>query len=97
MGKQATITNDTDDQRYELRLDGELAAFAHYTPSEGVLDFDETQVLEEFKGTKGLGTQLVTAALKDVRARGENKVKATCPFVVSFFQRNPEFADLLAE
>lgn len=97
MGTQGTVSNDTDDLRYEIRLDGELAGFTCYKIAELVMDFDHTEVLEDFKGKGGVGSQVVRAALDDVKARGEYQVKATCPFVVAFMRKHPEYQDLLAE
>ena len=35
-------------------------------------------------------------AMDDVRAAGEWKVRASCPYVVHWFGQHPEYADLLA-
>ena len=96
MGKQATITNDTDDFRYELRLDGDLAAYAAYVIKDGIIDFNHTVTLEEHRG-RGVATQLLRAALQDVRARGEYQVRVSCCFCADFVDKNPEFQDLLAD
>ena len=96
MGKQATITNDTDDFRYELRLNGDLAAFAAYVIKGGIIDFNHTVTRDEYRG-HGVATQLLRAALEDVRERGEHKVRASCGFCADFVEKNPEFKDLLAD
>lgn len=80
--------------RFEIRADGELAGFVHYHLSNGVADFDHTEVQPRFNG-RGLGTTLVRGALDQVRADGQWRIRATCPFVQIFVKRNPEYADLV--
>ncbi len=96
MERTIAVTNDTDDCRYEARKDGNFAGFAAYDINDGVIDFNHTKVLDEFTGF-GIGTQLIEAALLDVRERGEYKVKATCPFVINYIRENPGFEEILAE
>ena len=84
---------DTRDEP-EIVVDDELAGFAHYDLSNGVATFDHTEVKPAFNG-RGLGTTLVAGALDQVRQHGIWKVRATCPFVVTFLRRHPEYADLV--
>ncbi len=82
--------------RFEIIADGELAGFAHYDLSNGVADFDHTEVQPRFNG-RGLGTTLVRGALDQVRAAGQWKVRASCPFVRVFVKRHPEYGDLVVD
>lgn len=81
--------------RYEAWLDGELAGEAHYRLSGEVADFDHTQVAQQFAG-RGIAGELVHYAMDDLRAGGELKVRPSCSYVVAWFARRPEYADLLA-
>ena len=60
------ITNNTDEHRYEARVDGALAGAAYYKLHEGVIEFDHTEVDDSFEG-KGVGSGLARGALDDVR------------------------------
>jgi len=89
-----TIEHNDRKSRFEIFADGELAGSAHYSLSNGVATFDHTEVDPKFNG-RGLGTTLVKGALDRVRANGQVKVRAVCPFVATFLKRHPEYADLV--
>ena len=48
---------------------------------------------DEYEG-QGAGSQLARQALDDSRARGR-RVVARCPFISSWIERHPDYADLL--
>ena len=52
-----------------------------------------TDVAPRFEG-RGLANVLVQGALDDIRAEG-TQVVPVCPFVASFLQHHPEYADLV--
>ena len=88
------VTDAAERQRYEARIDGELAGIAEYRSSDALVTFVHTEVMPEFAG-KGVASGLVRAALDDVRAHGR-RVHAVCPFVKRFVERHAdEYADLL--
>ncbi|GAA3517608.1 GNAT family N-acetyltransferase [Aeromicrobium panaciterrae] len=89
-----TIDFNAGDNRYEIHVDGTLAGFTQAFVDGDVVTFPHTVVLDEFEG-QGLASQLVAAALDDVRAKGL-KVIATCPYVSRFIKKHAEYADLLA-
>ena len=91
----AQLTDNTERHRFELSLDGEVAAFSEYNTLEGALLFTHTEVLPQHEG-KGLGSKLISFALGDVRRRGLNVVPA-CPFVAGFIRKHPEYLDLVTE
>lgn len=80
--------------RYEIRLHGRTAGYAEYTEHAGVRTFTHTVVDPEFEG-RGLGSQLISQALDCERQSGR-LVRAQCPFVKRFVERNPQYQDLLA-
>jgi predicted GNAT family acetyltransferase len=86
------IINNKADHRYELAVDGHLAA-TYYEIADGVITFIHTEVPPELGG-KGIGSKLIKGALDQVRADGL-KVIAQCPFVRSYIDKHPEYANLL--
>ena len=86
------VQNNTAKQRYELEVEGHIAA-AYYDLSGNVITFTHTEVPKELEG-KGVGSKLVKGALDQVRANGLNVV-AQCPFVKGYIGKHPEYADLL--
>ena len=87
------VVNNPARQRYELTVDGHLAA-TYYKLSEGVITFVHTEVPPELGG-KGVGSRLIRGALDLVRADGL-KVIPQCPFVKGFIEKNADYQDLLA-
>jgi predicted GNAT family acetyltransferase len=88
------VRDARDDSQFELRVDGELAGIARYRRRDGRVEFVHTEIDDRFEG-KGLGATLVKAALDATRTSGE-QVVALCPFVASYIERHPDYADLLA-
>jgi predicted GNAT family acetyltransferase len=58
-----------------------------------VFVFTHTQIDDAYEG-HGIGSTLARGALDDVRRRG-GSVVAQCPFIASYIDRHPEYADLL--
>jgi len=86
------ITNNSIKHRYELAVDGHIAA-TYYEIADGVITFVHTEVPPELGG-KGVGSKLVKGALDQVRSDGL-KVIARCPFVKGWIDKHPDYADLL--
>jgi predicted GNAT family acetyltransferase len=87
------VTNNDNDQRYEIHVDGALAGFAQYRLHPDALVFTHTEVFDEFEG-QGVGSTLARGALDDARARGA-KIKPLCPFIASYIERHPAYQDLV--
>ena len=87
------VVNNPAHHRYELTVDGHLAA-TYYKVSDGVITFIHTEVPPELGG-KGIGSKLIRGALDQIRADGL-KVIPQCPFVKAFIEKNANFQDLLA-
>jgi len=87
------IDASTED-RYEGRIDGELAAFVDYRLLRGRIALIHTEVLPAFAGT-GVGRRFARAVLDDIRARGL-KVTPICPFIAAYIERHPGYADLVS-
>ena len=90
--QMSDITNNRAQNRFELTVDGHLAA-AYYRLDGAVVTFVHTEVPPELGG-KGVGSKLVKGALDQVRAEGR-KVIAQCPFVKAYIGKHPEYQDLL--
>jgi predicted GNAT family acetyltransferase len=86
------IINNRPHHRYELTVEGHLAA-TYYSVADGVITFLHTEVPPELGG-KGIGSKLIKGALAQVRADGL-MVIAQCPFVKAYIEKHPEYADLL--
>lgn len=87
-----TVSNNLAQHRYELAVDGHIAA-TYYEIANGVITFVHTEVPPELGG-KGIGSKLIKGALDQVRADGL-KVIAQCPFVKAYIGKHPDYADLL--
>jgi uncharacterized protein len=86
------IVNNKPQQRYELAVDGHIAA-TYYKVEGKIITFVHTEVPPELSG-KGIGSKLIRGALDQVRAEGF-KVIAQCPFVKAFIEKNADYQDLL--
>lgn len=95
MNDEPTITDNPGRHRFELAIDGEVAAFSEYNVLQGALLFTHTEVQPAFEG-RGLAGKLVAFALDDVRKRGLRVVPA-CPFVSGYIRKHPEYLDLVSE
>jgi predicted GNAT family acetyltransferase len=92
MSEMSDVLNNKAQHRYELAVDGHVAA-TYYSLADGVITFIHTEVPPELGG-KGVGSRLIKGALDQVRADGL-KVIAQCPFVKAFIEKRPEYQDLL--
>lgn len=92
MDSSVTVTDAPQRDRFEARVDGELAGFVQYIRTPELVVYPHTEVDPAFEG-RGVGGALARAALDDARARNV-PVLATCPFVMSWMRRHPEYRDL---
>ncbi len=92
---QITVADNTDQKRYEIRSDGELAGFLTYRLHSELIELVHTEIDEEFEG-RGLGSQLISFALDDARERGL-AVLPFCPFVNDYIKRHRQYVDLVPE
>lgn len=88
------VVNNSDESRYEARIDGQLAGFAEYQLTDAMVVFTHTEVDKAFEG-RGVGSTLVRSALDDVRAEGTRSVLPLCPFVKSWIGHHGDYADLV--
>ena len=88
------VTDNPDEQRYEVLVDGALGGFAQYRLRPGRIVFTHTEVDDAYEG-HGVGSTLVRSALDDARSRGL-QVTPMCPFVRAYIEHHPEYRDLVA-
>ena len=89
------VSEARERNRYEIRVDGELAGFTAYEPHGDLIAFMHTEIDPRFEG-RGLGSRLIRDALDDVRRQGL-RVLPFCPFVRSFIEGHPDYVDLVPE
>ncbi len=92
---EITVQENAGERRYEASLEaGVVAGFAEYEDLDGVRVFTHTEVDDAYEG-QGVGSALARGALDDVRER-DLKLIAKCPFIKSYLDKHPEYADLEA-
>jgi predicted GNAT family acetyltransferase len=89
------VTDAPEANRFEARVDGELAGFIQYEVRPEAVVLVHTEVPEEFEG-KGIGSVLVRRVLDDIRAR-DGKIIPSCPFVAEYIRRHPDYLNVVAE
>jgi predicted GNAT family acetyltransferase len=89
-----TVADNPAKRRYEAVVDGEVAGSLYYHEQDGKLVLVHTEVELEFEG-QGIGGRMAAATLDDIRARGL-QIVPVCPFIRSYLERHPEYADLVA-
>ena len=92
---EPSVTENAEQARFEIRVDGELAGFAQYHRSEEEIAFTHTETNRRFRG-HGLAGRLVSAALDSAREQ-DLAVLPYCPFVRGWIAEHPEYADLVPE
>ena len=87
------VFHNVAQQRFELRIGDDLCLI-DYRFGSGKIVIYHTEVPQQLEG-RGLAARLTRAAL--AWARAENlQVDPRCPYTAAFFQKHPEFQDLLA-
>lgn len=98
----ADVSINKDQNRFELRLNGDLVGIVGFYEVEGnstrsprvhVVSFMHTVITEDF-GHQGLAAILVRRSLDSARSYGW-KVKPVCSYVQRFAAANPEYSDML--
>lgn len=88
-----TVVDNPPANRFEIRVDGELAGAADYQRDATTVSFTHTGIDPAYEG-RGLGSALVRGALDAVRAEGRG-VLPFCAFVRGYLARHPEYLDLV--
>jgi predicted GNAT family acetyltransferase len=88
------LRDNTDVNRFELLVDGTVAAFLEYRVRPGGYALDHAEAVPEFEG-QGLSSEMIGSVL-DLMRRNHTMVLPYCPFVVQYVQRHPEYLDVVA-
>ena len=87
------VRDNAERHRFEIDLGDGSLAIAEYTLPAGKIMFTHTEVPQAHEG-KGLGTELIRAALASARERGL-QVIPICPFFAAYIKQHVEQQDLL--
>lgn len=82
-----------DRHRYELRSADELIGIVAYHLDGDAITLVHTEVDPAHEG-QGHAATLAGGALDDARSRGL-RVVPSCPYIASYVEKHPEYADLL--
>lgn len=97
------VSDNAGQNRFELRLNGDLVGILGYYDFEGsrgprpgqpvVVSFMHTVITEDF-GHRGLAGVMVRGALDRARAYGW-KVRPVCSYVQRYLAENPGYGDVI--
>ena len=93
MADDVTVTDNTDQHRYEAHVGDALAGFTDYQLATELVVLTHTEVDESFEG-QGIGSALARAAMDAVRDR-DQKALVICPFIMGWIGNHREYADVL--
>jgi predicted GNAT family acetyltransferase len=88
-----TVVHEKDLNRYTLMRDSKSIGFTEYEIHGNAIHFTHTEI-EPSVREHGLGSELVRAALDQVRSETDYRVIALCPFVDDWIGNHPEYQDL---
>ncbi len=94
MGETHTMVITKTPDRYELRIEDQLGAFAEYIVIGTSVELPHTVTQPQFRGN-GLAAVLVTHILNELRADGATVVPS-CSYVAHFIEKHPEYLPLVA-
>jgi uncharacterized protein len=88
------IVDVPEANRYEARVNGNVAGWVNYRRVRDRLVALHTEVEPEFGG-QGIASALVRRVIDDARAAAI-RITPRCPFFVAHFERHPEDRDVVA-
>ena len=87
------LVDNSDAHRFQLRSGQEVVGFLDYRLSDDVITMVHIEVDPAHSG-QGHAETLTRGALDDARSRGLTVVPS-CPYVASYIDKHPEYADLV--
>src|SRR4051812_14459306 len=93
-GSSPDLQHNEAQSRYELKIDGEVAAHADYRREGDAVRFTHTEVVPQREG-QGLAARVAAYALDDVRTRGLKAIPQ-CSYIAGYIARHEkEYGDLV--
>jgi predicted GNAT family acetyltransferase len=90
------VEHHPDRHRFIIQLAPDIEAFIDYEErADGVLDLQHTMVPVEWR-RHGIGAELVKQTMEIARREGF-RVIPSCPYIVSWLEKNVQFRDVVAE
>lgn len=93
--QSATVTDNADESRYEVAVDGQRVGFVTYYDGDGCRVLTHTEVLPGHVG-HGIGGQLAHNVLEDLLGRGLFALPY-CPFIRDYIARHRRYLGLVPE
>jgi glutathione S-transferase len=90
----AKVRDNPQQHRFERSIHDGIIAAAYYRNDDGKLVFIHTEVPSEFAG-QGIATELARGTFELLRQSGRKAI-LTCPFMVDFANKHPEYGDVVA-
>ncbi|NDW11332.1 N-acetyltransferase [Bacteroides sp. 214] len=94
MNQQYELINNEDAKQYEFHIDRHIAKIEYIINSKGDIYLTHTEVPTALGG-KGIGKELVEAALKNIEKR-KLEVIPLCPFVAGYIKKNPDWKRIVS-
>lgn len=95
MAAEYMLVDNTDLHRYEFRIADPPPRIEYRISRSGIIYLNHTEVPPGMEG-KGVASELVHAALRDIDRRGM-KLVPMCPYVAAYIRRHPEWKRLVAD
>lgn len=95
MTEEYELINNKEKNQYEFHIDKYMPKIEYILSKNGEIYLTHTEVPSAL-GNRGIGTQLVDKALKDIDEQGL-KLVPLCPFVAAYIQKNPEWKRILMD
>lgn len=89
MTEDYELIDNEETHRYEFHIDGHLAMIEYIKTPNGEIYFTHTEVPPSLGG-KGIGSELVEKALKDIEQK-DLRLVPLCPFVAGYIHKHPEW------
>lgn len=90
------FSNESDANRYAMRVDGELVGVLDYRILGGKISLTRAFTVPAFRG-RGYAAQLVEHAVDDIERSGSLRIVPMCWYVAEWFDSHPERAGLLEQ
>lgn len=88
------VVHNAAASRFEMDIQGKKALINYQKKGEDTYNLYHAEVPPEFEG-RGFGSRLVKGALEQIKADGKRFIP-TCPFIVAYVRRHPEYQAFIA-